>query len=131
MKVTDEKVRSVIKKILATTDKAVSGISQDNAVEVSSLVDKFSSDLQRIFSRKKAAIVQEQVWRKFPNMTEEDILAEFNNLDKYPDLDSIKRAVKGYLDFHKAGKIKTRETLIAQILETYRRGSFISGSNAN
>jgi len=121
--------KSTVKKLLALTERVVMVLNPENSDEISRLIDNFSNELQKVLSYSKPA--PQQIWKQFPNMTEAQIIAEFNDVEKYPDIESIKKAVKGYLDLHKAGKVKTRETLIKHILETYHRGSFISGSRTS
>lgn len=120
----EEKI--IVKKLLGLTERVITVLNPENSDEISKLVDNFSTELQTFVSRSKPA--QQQIWKQFPNMSEAQIVAEFNDETKYPDIDSIKRAVKGYVDLKKAGKVKTRDTLIKHIIETYRRGRFISDS---
>lgn len=121
----NEKERALLKRILKINSLTVSNLNDKNLDKVHSLYEKFEKELQKIFQEaglKEGA----PIWMSFSNMTEEQIRQEFSDLQKYPDLASIKLAVKGYVDFTRAGKVKTRETMIKHILETYRRGSFIS-----
>jgi len=66
------------------------------------------------------------IWEKFSAMTEEEIRREFADVEKYPDLTSIKSAVKGFIELRKVSKVKTRETLIKHIINAYKKGEFIS-----
>ena len=63
---------------------------------------------------------------QFSSMTEDEIRQEFNNTEKYPDIESIKAAIKGYVEMRKLSKVKNRETIIEHIINTVRRGKFIS-----
>ena len=123
--------KTVLKKLIALTERIVTVLNPENADEISRIVDNFSIELQKTSVNPPKSGTKQQIWKQFSNMSEPQIIAEFNDAKKYPDIESIKRAVKGYLDLHKAGKVKTRETLIKHILETYHRGSFISGSSVN
>jgi hypothetical protein len=45
----------------------------NNSDEISTLIDNFSTQLQRISSRSKPE--QQQIWKQFPSMSEEQIIA--------------------------------------------------------
>ena len=126
----DEKL--VVKKLTSLTERIVNALGPANVDQISRLVDRFAAEFQKTLAQPKSETQSRSpIWKQFPNMSEAQITAEFNDEKKYPDVESIKRAVKGYVDLHKVGKVKTRETLIKHILETYHRGSFISGSPAS
>lgn len=100
-----------------------------NADSISVAVNNFERKIRTIINPPTTKVKRKEeqpVWTKFPEMNEEEIREEFMNIKKYPTLESIKEAVRGYLDLQKVTKVKTRETLIKHIIETYRRGRFIS-----
>ena len=119
------KERRLLRKIFELETFVVANLTEENVDELLLAYSKFEVDLQKMIQKAK----QERpslVWEKFSTMTEEEIREEFNDTRKYPDLASIKSAVKGYLDMRKVSRVKTRETLIKHIINTYRRGEFIS-----
>lgn len=101
-----------------------SNVTEKNVDDTSSLIEKLELDLMNVFKDSKTKVLP--IWRGFPNMTEEEIRKEFANVEKYPDLESIKAAVKGFLEMRKVSQVKTRETLIEHIIETYRKRQHIS-----
>lgn len=115
----DKKERSLFRKLSEISAIIASNIAETNVDKVTSLVEKLEDDLRATFAESK--VVTLPIWRDFPNMTEEEIRNEFSNYEKYPDIKSIKSAVKGFLEMRKVSKVRTRETLIDHILETYRK----------
>lgn len=126
----NEKEKAILKTILRINSTIISNLNDENIIKFKLLYDKLEEDVEKIIKKPN----QEQkhlIWMNFPNMTEEEIKQEFNNVEKYPDLETIKSAVKGYLDMQKVSNVKTRETLIKHIIKTYNRGSFISKLGEN
>ena len=76
--------------------------------------------------KKKEEFNKKPIWTKFPEMTEEEIREEFMNIEKYPTIESIKEALRGYMDLQRINRIKRRETLIKHILKRYNRSRFIT-----
>jgi hypothetical protein len=121
----DLKEKTLLRKIFELNDLIVSYVSKENVDELTKLCEEFENNLKKVI--KKSQLKEfAPLWEKFSAMTEEEIRQEFSNTEKYPDLDSIKQAVKGYIDMRKVSKVKTRETLIKHIINTYKRGEFIS-----
>lgn len=129
----DKRERNLLKKLLELNAFLISNLSKENVNEAFSACERFEGDLRKIAGRSKPEEVPTPIWKKFSAMTEEEIRQEFSDDKKYPDLQSIKSAVKGFIELKKVAKVKTRETLIKHIVDTYRRGEFISkiGKEAN
>lgn len=107
----------------------IDNLDATNVDSISVAVNNFERKIRTIINPPTTKVKRKEeqpVWTKFPEMNEEKIREEFMNIKKYPTLESIKEAVRGYLDLQKVTKVKTRETLIKHIIETYRRGRFIS-----
>jgi len=121
----DEKEKSLMRKIFEINALIISNLNEKNIEEFLLAHKKFEDDLQKIIEKTKPE-APVPVWKKFSTMTEEEIRREFSDVTKYPDLKSIKSAVKGFLELKKVSKVKTRETLIEHIINTYKRGEFIS-----
>ena len=119
----DKKERSLFRKLSEISAIIASNVSETNIDKVSSLVENLENDLKKSFTESKVKPLP--IWRNFPNMTEDEIRKEFSNQERYPDINSIKLAVKGFLEMRKVSKVKTRETLIDHILETYRKRQHI------
>jgi len=119
----DKKERALFRKILEIASIVVSNVDEKNLGDMSSLFGKLEIDLKNMI--KESPVKALPIWRNFPNMTEEEIRQELSNVEKYPDLDSIKLAVKGFLEMRKVSKVKTRETLIEHIIATYRKRQHI------
>jgi hypothetical protein len=121
----DEKEKSLIRKIFKLNTSTINNLNKKNIDEFLLAYKRFEDDLRKIIEKPKlkAPIL---IWRKFSTMTEEEIRQEFSDTEKYPDLNSIKSAVKGFIELKKVSRVKTRETLIKHIINTYRRGEFIS-----
>jgi len=121
--------RTQFKKLLQTLLFLVENMDDSNVEAIGSLIGKFEIELRRFVKSevksKKTTARARPIWRDFANMTEEDIQKEFSNDKKYPDLDSIKSAVKGFLPMTKVSKVKTRETLIKHIIREYRKREHI------
>lgn len=122
----DKKEKNLFKKILKLNTLLITNLDNENIDEISLAYKRFENDLRTIIIEKTKLRPPTPMWKKFPTMTEEEIRREFSDVKKYPDLDSIKSAVKGYIELRKVSKVKTRETLIKHIINTYRRGEFIS-----
>ena len=120
----DKKERALFRKMSEVSSMIASNVDEDNVDNMTSLIEKLEIDLRNMI--KESTVKAPQIWRNFSNMTEEEIRQEFSDVQKYPDLESIKSAVKGFLELRKVSKVKTRETLIEHIISTYRRGEFIS-----
>lgn len=115
----DKKERALFRKLSEISSIIASNVNITNIDKVSSLIETLEYDLKRAVSESKVETLP--IWRKFPNMSEEEIRKEFSNVEKYPDINSIKSAVKGFLEMRKVTKVKTRETLIDHILETCQK----------
>lgn len=115
----------MLRKIFELNTLVATNLNEKNVDEFLSVYKRFENDLRKIIEKTELK-VQAPIWERFSTMTEEEIWQEFSNSEKYPDLNSIKQAVKGYIDMKKVSKVKTRETLIKHIINTYRRGEFIS-----
>jgi hypothetical protein len=126
----NEKEKAILKTILRINSTIISNLNDENIIKFKLIYDKLEEDVEKII-KKPNQEKKHLIWMNFPNMTEEEIKQEFNNVEQYPDLEAIKSAVKGYLDMQKVSKVKTRETLIKHIIETYKRGSFISKLGEN
>lgn len=125
----DKKVKNLLKRLNTVNSMIIDNLDEVNVDKVSVAVNTFERKIHTIINplKTKEKHKEEQpVWTKFPEMTEEEIQQEFMSIEKYPTIQSIKEAVRGYLDLQKVSKVKTRETLIKHIIETYRRGRFIS-----
>ena len=121
----DKKEKSLLRKIFELNTFVINSLNRENIDEFLFAYKSFEEDLRKIIEKTKPR-PPTPVWKKFPTMTEEEIRQEFSDVKKYPDLDSIKSAVKGFLELRKVSKVKTRETLIKHIINTYKRGEFIS-----
>lgn len=121
----NEKEKSLMKKIFELNTFVISNINRENVDEFLFAFKSLESKLRKIIEKTKLE-APPPIWKKFSTMTEEEIRQEFSDVNKYPDLDSIKSAVKGFIELRKVSKVKTRETLIKHIINTYRRGEFIS-----
>lgn len=121
----DRKERKLLKKIISLNAFLINNLTSENIDEILLACQRFENHLKKIIKKPKPE-TSEPIWKRFPTMTEDEIIQEFSDVRKYPDLQSIKLAVKGYLELRKVSKVKTRETLIKHIIDTYRRGEFIS-----
>ena len=121
----NKKEKSLFKRFLQVNDFLITNLTSENINEILSAYERFEHDLRKIVGKSKLR-APTPIWKKFSTMTEEEIIQEFSNVEKYPDLESIKSAVKGYIELRKVSKVKTRKTLIKHIIDTYRRGEFIS-----
>ena len=121
----NKKEKSLLRKILELDTLVVTNLSEENLDEFLMIYERFEKDLRKMIEKTELKAAA-PLWEKFSTMTEEEIRQEFSDTKKYPDLNSIKLAVKGYIDMRKVSKVKTRETLIKHIINTYRRGEFIS-----
>jgi len=121
----NEKEKSLMKKIFEISNLVISNLNEKTIDEFLLAHKKFEDELQKIIEKTKSE-EPIPIWKRFSTMTEEEIRREFSDTVKYPDLDSIKSAVKGFLELRKVSKVKTRETLIKHIVNTYKRGEFIS-----
>lgn len=119
----DKKERALLRKIFQISSMVASNINEKNVDSIHSLFEKLENDLRTMI--KQPAVKTLPIWRNFPNMTEDEIRQEFSNVEKYPDLNSIKAAVKGFLEMRKVSKVKTRETLIKHIIAAYRKRQYI------
>lgn len=119
----DKKERALLRKIFEISSMVASNINEKNVDSIRSLFEKLENDLRTMI--KQPAVKTLPIWRNFPNMTEDEIRQEFSNVEKYPDLNSIKAAVKGFLEMRKVSKVKTRETLIKHIIAAYRKRQYI------
>jgi len=119
----DKKERALFGRILEIFSIVTSNVDERNVDDISSLFEKLEIELKSLI--KGSATEALPIWRNFPNMTEEEIRQEFSNVEKYPDLNSIKSAVKGFLEMRKVSKVKTRGTLIEHIIATYKRRQHI------
>lgn len=120
----DKIERSSLKKIIDISSFVINNLNESNAENLYELFIKFENDVKKIVRNEKKS--PPQIWTQFSSMTEEEIRQEFNNIKKYPDIESIKAAIKGYVELRKLSKIKNRETIIDHIINTVRRGKFIS-----
>lgn len=119
----DKKERVLFRKILEISSMVASNVNEKNVDNIRSLFEKLEIDLKNII--KESAVKALPIWRNFANMTEDEIRQEFSDVEKYPDLNSIKLAVKGFLEMRKVSKVKTRETLIKHIIAAYRKRQYI------
>lgn len=119
----DRKERDLFRKLSDISALVASNVDEKNVDLVLSIIEKLENELTNIFKESKTKA--RPVWREFSKMSEEEIRKEFMNAEKYPDIDSIKAAVKGFLEMRKVTKVKTRETLIDHIIETYKRREHI------
>ena len=119
----DKKERVLLRKILEISSMVASNVNEKNVDNIRSLFEKLEIDLKNVI--KESAVKVLPIWRNFPNMTEDEIRQEFSNVEKYPDLNSIKLAVKGFLEMRKVSKVKTRETLIKHIIAAYQKRQYI------
>ncbi|MCW4028345.1 MAG: hypothetical protein NWE92_01695 [Candidatus Bathyarchaeota archaeon] len=115
----DKKERTLFRKLSEITSLIASNVNEKNFGTVCSLIEKLETDLSETFKDSKCESIP--IWRSFSNMTEDEIRREFSDIQKYPDIKSIKLAVKGFLEMRKVSKVKTRETLIDHIIETYSK----------
>ena len=126
----DKNVKTLLRKLNNISLMIINNLNDTNIDGINSVVSDFERKIRIVIcppARKEENKQEPPIWTKFSNMTEEEIRQEFMNMEKYPDINSIKVAVKGYLDLRKVSKVKKRETLIKHIIETYNRGRFISG----
>ena len=120
----DRKERILFRKLSDISALVASNIDEKNVDSVLPLIEKLETELISIFKESKTEI--RPIWREFSEMSEEEIRKEFANTKKYPDINSIKSAVKGFLEMRKVTKVKTRETLIDHIIEAYKKREHIS-----
>lgn len=120
-----KKEKNLLRKIFELDIFVVTNVNEENIDKILLAYQRFGADLRKIVEKNKPEALG-LVWERFSTMTEDEIRREFSNTKKYPDLDSIKLAVKGYVSMREVSKVKTRETLIKHIIKTYRRGEFIS-----
>lgn len=118
----DKKETDLLRKIFQISSMVASNVNEKNVDSIRSLFEKLEDDLKTMI--KEPAVKAPPIWRNFPNMTEDEIRQEFNNVEKYPDVNSIKSAVKGFLGMRKVSKVKTRETLIKHIIAAYRKRQY-------
>lgn len=119
----DRKERIVFRKLSDVSALVANNVDEKNVDSVLSLIEKLENELVYVF--KESTTQTRLIWREFSKMSEEEIRREFANTEKYPDIDSIKAAVKGFLEMRKVTKVKTRETLIDHIMETYKKREHI------
>lgn len=121
----EKKVKKLLKRLNDINSMIIDNLNEINIDSIISTTIDFEKNIRKII-HSPVTEMEPPIWTKFSTMTEEEIRQEFNDTKKYPDIESIKAAVKGYLELRKVSKVKTRETLIKHIIETYKRGSFIS-----
>ncbi len=117
------KEKALLRRVFEISSMVVSNVNERNIDHIKSLLEKLEKDLTEI--TRASATESRPIWRNFSNMTEEEIRREFSNIKKYPDLKSIKFAVKGFLEMRKVSKVKTRETLVEHIIAAYRKREHI------
>lgn len=118
----DKKERTLLRKIFQISSIVASNVNEKNVDNIRSLFAKLENDLKTMI--KEPAVKVLPIWRNFPNMTEDEIRQEFSNVEKYPDVNSIKSAVKGFLEMRKVSKVKTRETLVKHIIAAYQKRQY-------
>ena len=119
----DKKERGLLRKIFQISSMVASNVNEKNVDSIHSLFEKLEKDLKTMI--KEPAVKAPPIWRNFPNMTEDEIRQEFSNVEKYPDIDSIKSAVKGFLEMRKVSKVKNRQTLIEHIITAYQKRQYV------
>ena len=120
---------NMLKKLINVYLIIINNINEQNIDKIIKAVNNFEKNINKILRPTKASAGksdEKPIWTKFPEMTEEEIREEFMDVEKYPTVESIKEAVRGYIDLQKVSKVKTRETLIKHIIETYKRSKFIT-----
>jgi len=118
--------KELFRKMLEINTYVLNNIDENNIYKFLNIYLKFENEIKNVILIKKSVGNKKPIWTKFSQMSEDEIVIEFNNIEKYPDLDSIKKAVKGYLPLSKVSRVKTRDTLIKHILDIYKRGEIIS-----
>jgi hypothetical protein len=118
----DKKERALLRKIFQISSMVASNVNEKNVDNIHTLFEKLENDLKTMIKEPLAEALP--IWRNFPNMTEDEIRQEFSNVEKYPDVNAIKSAVKGFLEMRKVSKVKTRETLIEHIIAAYRKRQY-------
>ncbi len=119
----DKKERVLFRKLSEISSLIASNLDEKNVDLVLPFVDRLQKDLVNVFKVSKTEF--RPIWRDFPKMSEDEIRKELMNTEKYPDLNSIKSAVKGFLEMRTVTNVKTRETLIDHIVETYKKREHI------
>lgn len=125
----DKKIMNLLKKLMNVYLTIIDNINEQNVDKIVKAVNNFEKNINGILRPTKTSTgksSEKPIWTKFPEMTEEEIRKEFMNVEKYPTIESIKEAVRGYIDLQKVSKVKTRETLIKHIIDTYKRSKFIT-----
>jgi len=121
----NKKEKLFLNKIFELNILIINNLDKINIDNLLLLYTRFEDELKEEIENTKLK-TPVSIWKKFSTMSEEDIRKEFNDIEKYPDLDSIKLAVKGFIEMKKVSRVKTRETLIKHIINTYKRGEFIT-----
>lgn len=125
----NQRVKNLSKKLKDMNSLIINNLNELNIDRISSIIGDFERKIRATIQPPAVGekIKKEPpIWKKFSAMTEEEIKQEFMNTEKYPTVDSIKEAVRGYLDLKKVSKVKKRETIIKHIIKRYGRGKFIS-----
>ena len=127
----DKKVKSLLKKLNVINALVIDNLNDQNIDSFNLIVSNFEKQIRggvipTVMKPPVKPIGEPQIWTKFPSMTEDEIRHLFMNEEKYPDLESIKEAVKGYIQSGKISKLKRRETIIKHIIARYNKGRSIS-----
>lgn len=120
----DKTEKVLFNKINDVSSIVINNLNEGNIKKLYDVFVQLEKDVKGIVYIEKKDTPQ--IWMQFSSMTEDEIKQEFNNTKKYPDIKSIKSAIKGYVELRKLSKVKNREKIIEHIIDTVRRGKFIS-----
>ena len=112
----DKTERVLFNKINNVSSIVINNLNESNIKKLYDVFMQLEKDVKRIVHSEKKD--SPQIWMQFSSMTEDEIRQEFNNTEKYPDIESIKAAIKGYVEMRKLSKVKNRETIIEHIINT-------------
>lgn len=126
----DKKVKTLLKKLNEINSLLIDNLNDQNIDRFNSIVSDFEKQIRGgvlpTVVKPPVKPLGPPIWTKFPSMTEDEIRQLFMNEEKYPDIESVKEAVKGYFQSGEISKLKRRKTIIKHITARYNKGRSIS-----
>ena len=121
----DTKFKEIVLKIISMNKLIIENINEDNIEKILYLLNKLENNLKRELSHteqsKKRIKPNEELLKKLGKMNEDEIYKEFMDETKYPTVESIKEAVKGFVPSSVLRKVKRRETLVKHIIKICKK----------
>ncbi len=122
--------KQILKRFSEIFSIIISKLDENNVESLNEITSEYKKKIDEIILRKKEIKIP-PIWEKFSAMTDDELKQEFNDMLKYPDVDSVKNAVKGFVEQKLISKTKKRETVVKHILATIHYGDFISRIGIN